>query len=237
MQRSYDQVQHDISLQKLPVVIAMDRAGLVGEDGPTHHGVFDISLFRTLPDTVVMAPADENELQHMLATAFACGLPAVLRYPRGKGFGVKMDAEPVPLPLGRGRVLRKGRDLNFLAAGNRVHPALAAADLLKARGIDAGVADIRFIKPLDAELVNSLAAAAPVVTVEDNALAGGFGSAVLEHLNAAGIRAEVLRLGIPDAYVEQGKPEELYADLGLTPEGMAGAAAAWLGKIAAVKGN
>ncbi len=229
MQRSFDQVQHDISLQKLPVVIAMDRAGLVGEDGPTHHGVFDLSLFRSLPDTVLMAPADENELQHMLATAFACGLPAVLRYPRGKGFGVKMDEEPAPLPLGKGRVLRRGRDLNFLAAGNRVHPALKAAELLKSRGIDAGVADARFVRPLDGDLVRELAAL-PLVTVEDNALAGGFGSAVLEFLNAEGLCARVLRLGIPDAYVEQGKPEELYADLGLDPEGLAAAAAGWLAK-------
>lgn len=230
MQRSYDQVQHDVSLQKLPVVIAMDRAGLVGEDGPTHHGVFDIAIFRTLPDVVVMAPADENELQHMLATAFACRLPALLRYPRGRGFGVQMDAEPAPLPLGRGRVLARGRDLTFLAIGNRVHPALKAAQLLKDLGVDAGVADLRFVKPLDGALVRELAAAGPLVTVEDGSLAGGFGSAVLEFLNAEGLSPKVLRLGIPDAYVEQGKPEELYEDLGLTAARIAEGAAAWLGK-------
>ncbi len=235
MQRSFDQVQHDISLQKLPVVIAMDRAGLVGEDGPTHHGVFDMSIFRTLPDVVVMAPADENELQHMLATSLACGKPVLLRYPRGKGFGVPMDDEPAPLPVGKGRVLSRGRDLNFLAVGNRVHPAVKAAELLKARGIDAGVTDMRFVKPLDAALVTELAAAGPLVTVEDNALAGGFGSAVLEHLNSAGVQARVLRLGIPDAYVEQGKPDELYADLGLSPEGLADSADAWLGRDHLVK--
>ncbi|PKM98277.1 MAG: 1-deoxy-D-xylulose-5-phosphate synthase [Elusimicrobia bacterium HGW-Elusimicrobia-3] len=229
MQRSYDQVQHDVSLQRLPVVIAMDRAGIVGEDGPTHHGVFDMAIFRTLPDVVAMAPADENELQHMLATAFACGRPALLRYPRGRGYGVPMDPEPAPLPLGRGRVLSRGRDLNFLAIGNRVHPALEAASLLKASGIDAGVADMRFIKPLDEELVRELAAAGPLVTVEDGALTGGFGSAVLEFLNAEDIPARLLRLGIADAYVEQGRPEELYADIGISPERMAAAAAAWLG--------
>lgn len=228
MQRSFDQVQHDVSLQKLPVVIAMDRAGLVGEDGPTHHGVFDISLFRTLPDVVAMAPADENELRHMLATALDCGLPALLRYPRGRGFGVPLDPEPKVLPLGKGRVLSRGRDVNFLAIGSRVHPAVKAAELLKASGIDAGVADMRFIKPLDGALIRELAAAGPVITVEDNALAGGFGSAVLELLNEQGLQARVLRLGIGDAYVEQGKPEELYADVGLTPEKMAGAAAHWL---------
>ncbi len=235
MQRSFDQMQHDVSLQKLPVVIAMDRAGIVGEDGPTHHGVFDISLFRMLPDTVLMAPADENELQHMLATAFACRLPALLRYPRGKGFGVAMDPEPAVLPLGKGRLLSRGRDVNFLAIGNRVHPAVKAAGLLKGLGIDAGVADMRFVKPLDGELVGELAACGPLITVEDNALAGGFGSAVLEYLNTAGIAAEVLRLGIPDAYVEQGKPEELYEDLGLTAEKIADGAAAWLGKKDLVK--
>lgn len=232
MQRSYDQVQHDVSLQRLPVVIAMDRAGLVGEDGPTHHGVFDMAVFRTLPDVVAMAPADENELQHMLATAFACGLPALLRYPRGRGYGVPMDPEPKALPVGRGRILSRGRGLNFLAIGNRVHPALRAAELLKASGIDAGVADMRFIKPLDGELIRELAAAGPLVTAEDGALAGGFGSAVLEFLNAEDIQARVLRLGIADAYVEQGKPEELYDDTGLSPERMAAAAAAWLGRHA-----
>ncbi|MDD2806794.1 MAG: 1-deoxy-D-xylulose-5-phosphate synthase [Elusimicrobiales bacterium] len=235
MQRSFDQVQHDVSLQKLPVVIAMDRAGLVGEDGPTHHGVFDISLFRMIPDVTVMAPADENELQHMLATAFACGLPALLRYPRGRGFGVPMDPAPLALPLGKGRLLSRGRDLNFLAIGNRVHPAVKAAQLLKGLGIDAGVADLRFVKPLDAELVKELAQAGPVVTVEDNSLAGGFGSAVLEYLNASGVEAKVLRLGIPDSYVEQGKPEELYSDVGLTPEKIAAAAADWLAKRLQVK--
>ncbi len=230
MQRSFDQVQHDVSLQKLPVVIAMDRAGIVGEDGPTHHGVFDISIFRTLPDVVLMAPSDENEMQHMLATAFACGLPVLLRYPRGKGYGVEMDAQPAPLALGKGRLLARGKDVNFLAIGNRVYPALKAAQLLKGLGIDAGVADMRFIKPLDGDLVRELAAAGPLVTVEDNSLAGGFGSAVLEFLNTEGLTAGVLRLGIPDAYVEQGKPEELYEDLGLTADRIAASAAGWLAK-------
>ncbi len=235
MQRSFYQVQHDVSLQKLPVVIAMDRAGLVGEDGPTHHGVFDISLFRMIPDVTVMAPADENELQHMLATAFACGLPALVRYPRGRGFGVPMDPEPFPLPMGKGRLLSRGRDVNLLAIGNRVHPAVKAAQLLKDLGIDAGVADMRFVKPLDTELVKELAQAGPLITVEDNSLAGGFGSAVLEYLNSSGIEAKVLRLGIPDSYVEQGKPEELYSDVGLTPEKIAASAADWLAKFAQVK--
>ncbi|PIU17682.1 MAG: 1-deoxy-D-xylulose-5-phosphate synthase [Elusimicrobia bacterium CG08_land_8_20_14_0_20_59_10] len=227
MQRSFDQVMHDVALQKLPVVIAMDRAGIVGEDGPTHHGVFDISLFRMLPGVVVMAPADENELQHMLVTALHCGLPALLRYPRGRAFGVPLDAAPAVLPLGKGRTLLPGRAMNFLAIGNRVHPAVKAAELLKARGIDAGVADMRFIKPLDTELVAQLAAAGPLVSVEDNVLAGGFGSAVLEYLNTAGLDAPLLRLGIGDAWVEHGKPEELYEGAGLTAEKIAASAAEW----------
>lgn len=236
MQRSFDQVQHDVSLQGLPVVIAMDRAGIVGEDGPTHHGVFDLSLFRMVPDLVIMAPADEDELRHMLATALACARPAMLRYPRGRGFGVPLEGEPRVLPLGKGRLLSRGRDVNFLAIGNRVHPALKAAELLSAYGVEAGVADMRFAKPLDGGLIKKLAAEGPLVTVEDNALAGGFGSAVLEYLNAEGLDARVLRLGIPDAYVEHGRPEELYAEAGLTPEKMAGAVSAWLaGRPAAKK--
>ena len=199
MQRSFDQVMHDICLQKLPVVIAMDRGGLVGEDGPTHHGVFDLGLFRMLPDIAVMAPADEDELQHMLYTALALNMPVVLRYPRGKGFGVDMAPELKRLQLGKGRLHSKGLDVNILAIGNRVHPAIKAAELLKARGVDAGVADMRFIKPMDGELIKELAGAAGrLVTVEDNALETGFGSAVLEYLNANDIRSDVLRLGIPD---------------------------------------
>jgi 1-deoxy-D-xylulose-5-phosphate synthase len=145
-----------------------------------------------------------------------------------------MDAAPAPIPVGKGRILASGRDLTFLAIGNRVHPALKAAELLKKAGIDAGVADMRFVKPLDTELVRTLAAAGPLITVEDNALAGGFGSAVLEYLNVSGSDARLLRLGIPDAYVEHGKVDELYADLGLDAEGLARCASAWLRKKALV---
>ncbi|OGS68225.1 MAG: 1-deoxy-D-xylulose-5-phosphate synthase [Elusimicrobia bacterium RIFOXYB2_FULL_62_6] len=232
MQRSFDQVMHDVALQKLPVVIAMDRAGGVGEDGPTHHGVFDLGLFRMLPGVAVMAPADEDELQHMLFTAFALKMPVLLRYPRGKGFGVEMAPEPKLLALGKGRILRRGKDVNILAVGNRVHPAVKAAELLKARGIDAGVADMRFIKPLDGGLIAALAAASGrLVTVEDNALMCGFGSAVLEHLNENAIQSTLLRLGIPDRYVEQGRPDELYEELGLASANMADSIAGWLEKV------
>ncbi|MBU2572882.1 MAG: 1-deoxy-D-xylulose-5-phosphate synthase [Elusimicrobia bacterium] len=230
MQRSFDQVMHDIALQKLPVVIAMDRAGVVGEDGPTHHGVFDLGLFRMLPDVAVMAPADEDELQHMLYTAFALNMPVMLRYPRGKGFGVDMAAELKLLPLGKGRIINKGKAVNILAIGNRVHPAIKAAELLKAGGIDAGVADMRFVKPLDGELITEMAAASKrLVTVEDNALMGGFGSAALEYLNENAIQSTVLRLGIPDRYVDQGRPDELYDELGLNSAKMADRIAEWLG--------
>ena len=231
MQRSFDQVMHDISLQKLPVVIAMDRGGLVGEDGPTHHGIFDLGLFRMLPDLAVMAPADEDELQHMLYTAFALNMPVMLRYPRGKGFGVDMSPEFKRLPLGKGRILSKGRDVNILALGNRVHPAIKAAELLKARGLDAGVADMRFLKPLDGGLIKEMAGASGrLVTAEDNALATGFGSAVLEYMNENAIQSDVLRLGIPDHYIEQGRPDELYEDLGLSSGKMADRIAEWFKK-------
>ncbi len=231
MQRSFDQVMHDICLQKLPVVIAMDRAGLVGEDGPTHHGVFDIGLFRMLPDIAVMAPSDEDELQHMLRTALDLNMPVVIRYPRGKGFGVEMAPAPVRLPLGKGRVISRGKDVNILAIGNRVHPAVKTAELLRASGIDAGVSDMRFVKPLDGELIRELAGASGrLVTAEDNALETGFGSAVLEFLNLNGLQPAVLRLGIPDRSIEQGRPEELYEELDLTSGKMADRIKEWLNK-------
>ena len=229
MQRSFDQVMHDVCLQKLPVVIAMDRAGLVGEDGPTHHGVFDLGLFRMLPDLISMAPADEDELQHMLYTALQLNAPVVLRYPRGKCFGVEMAPQLKLLPLGKGRIISKGRDVNILAIGNRVHPAIKAAELLKARGIDAGVADMRFLKPLDGELIKELAGVSGrLVTTEDNALDTGFGSAVLEYLNANSIQSSVLRLGIPDRYIEQGRPDELYDDVGISSAKMSDSISTWI---------
>ena len=228
MQRAFDQVMHDIALQKLPVVICMDRAGIVGEDGPTHHGVFDMGMFRMLPDITSMAPADENELQNMLATALSLEKPVLLRYPRGKGFGVALDAEPQILPIGKGRILSKGKDVNFLAIGNRVHPAEKACEILKKQGIDAGISDMRFIKPLDTEIIREMASAGPIITVEDNALAAGFGSSVLEYLNAEGIKAQVFRLGIPDQWIEHGKADLLYADISLTPETMADRVSEWM---------
>jgi 1-deoxy-D-xylulose-5-phosphate synthase len=222
-QRAYDQVFHDICLQKLPVTLALDRAGLVGDDGPTHHGVFDLSYLRHLPEMTVMAPKDENELQHMIKTAVCADHPIALRYPRGAGFGVSLDQELHTIPIGTGEMLQDGDDLAIVAIGATVYPAMEAAALLRARGIMAAVLNARFVKPLDRDLI--LAAARRtgcLVTVEENALHGGFGSAILELLEQeeiTGIR--VKRIGIPDRYIEQGSQAQLRKDLGLDAAGIA----------------
>lgn len=215
-QRCYDQILHDICLQKLPVVFALDRAGLVGEDGPTHHGVFDLSFLRDIPNLILAAPADENEMQHMLKTAFDAKAPFVLRYPRGTGFGVKLDDEPQDLPIGKGVWIKKGKDATILAIGNRVHPALAAAEALKKHKIDCGVVNMRFVKPLDTQIIDeALKVSKHLVTVEDNMLAGGFGSAVAEYLADKQANFKLLRLGIGDEFVEHGKVANLFDKLGL----------------------
>ena len=215
-QRCYDQILHDICLQKLPVVFALDRAGLVGEDGPTHHGVFDLSFLRDIPNLILAAPADENEMQHMLKTALDAKAPFVLRYPRGTGFGVKLDDEPQNLPIGKGVWLKKGKDATILAIGNRVHPALAAAEALKKHKIDCGVVNMRFVKPLDTQIIDeALKVSKHLVTVEDNMLAGGFGSAVAEYLADKQANFKLLRLGIGDEFVEHGKVANLFDKLGL----------------------
>ncbi|MDR0952903.1 MAG: 1-deoxy-D-xylulose-5-phosphate synthase [Elusimicrobiota bacterium] len=218
-QRCYDQIQQDICLQKLPVVFALDRAGVVGEDGPTHHGVFDISLFRNIPGLIIAAPADENELQHLLKTAFDAKAPFILRYPRGSGFGVKMDDELKALPVGKGHWLKKGTDVNILAIGNTVHNSLKAIELLKEQGINAGVVNMRFAKPLDTKIIKDALALSPnIITVEDNVLIGGLGSAVAEYLSDENLQAKLLRLGIKDEFVEHAKQSELYEDIGISAE-------------------
>jgi len=228
--RAYDQVFHDICLQKLGVTLALDRAGLVGDDGPTHHGVFDLSYLRHLPDLVVMAPKDENELQHMLKTAVYAGGPTALRYPRGAGFGVAMDREPLALEVGKGEIVADGNDLAIVAIGVTVNAALKAAETLKARGIGACVINARFVKPLDRQLILAEARRTGcLVTVEENALLGGFGSAVLELLEEERITGvRIKRLGIPDRYIEQGSQAQLRKDLGLDAEGIAAAVEAFL---------
>ena len=228
LQRGFDQVAHDVCLQNLPVTFAVDRGGLVGEDGPTHHGVFDLGFLRLIPNITVMAPADENELRHMLRTALTLDGPAALRYPRGLGVGVALDPEPRALPVGKGTRLKDGSAVTILAIGDRVHPALAAAHLLDDQGIDTGVINMRFVKPLDEELVRAAAAATPrLVTVEDNALPGGFGSAVLEAVSGSG--AQVLRLGIPDRWIEHGSLSQLYDLTGISSQKIAQRVAEWLG--------
>lgn len=218
-QRCYDQILHDVALQKLPVVFALDRAGVVGEDGPTHHGVFDLSFLRSVPDLVLAAPADENELQHMLKTGLYCGRPFVLRYPRGAGFGVEMDAKMKTLDIGKGVWLKKGTDLTIAAIGNRVHPALQAANALEKQGVSCGVINMRFVKPLDTQILDEALQISPrIVTVEDNALIGGFGAAVAEYLADKGAAFRLLRLGIPDQFVEHAKSAQLYEQLGLNAQ-------------------
>ena len=229
LQRGYDQIEHDVCLQGLPVVFCLDRGGLVGEDGPTHHGVFDFSYLRMIPGMAIMAPAEENELQHMLKTALDHAGPCALRYPRGSGMGRPMDPAPASLPWGRGVRLRAGRDLTFLAVGGRVQACLEAAELLEGKGVLAGVLNMRFIKPLDLDLLKEAASQTEkLVTVEDNALAGGFGSAVLEALSDASLRENsVLRLGIPDSFVMHGAPGLLYESVGLDPAGIAQRVLEW----------
>lgn len=222
MQRCYDQAVHDVALQNLPVVFALDRAGLVGEDGPTHHGAFDLSFLRSTPNLIIAAPADENELGHMLKTALDCAKPFVLRYPRGAGFNVPVDEELQTLPVGKGVWLKKGKDVTIVAIGNRVHPALEAADMLTKQGLDAGVINARFAKPLDTEILDEALKVSPrIVTVEDNSLCGGFGSAVAEYLTGQAKPFRLLRLGLPDEFIEHGKVSLLYEQLGLTPQKMA----------------
>lgn len=230
VQRGYDQVFHDICLQHLPVTIAMDRAGLVGDDGPTHHGVFDLSYLRHLPGITLMAPKDENELRHMLKTSVYSGAPMALRYPRGAGYGVELDPELKTLEIGKGEQLAEGSDLCIIAIGSSVYPALQAAESLKQKGISAGVINARFVKPLDADLILSAArATGRIMTVEENALQGGFGSAVLELIHDNSLQdVKVKRIGIPDRYIEQGSQAQLRKDLGIDAEGIAAAVEAFL---------
>jgi 1-deoxy-D-xylulose-5-phosphate synthase len=226
LQRGYDQIVHDVCLQQLNVVFAMDRAGLVGDDGPTHHGAFDISYLRCLPHMVLMAPRDESMLVHMLHTALDWDVgPVALRYPRGEAEGVALPRRPELIEVGRGEVLREGERVALLGYGYGVPLALGAADLLAdEHGVEPTVADARFAKPLDAELVERLAADHDVlVTVEENVLAGGFGSAVLEEMAERDLlgEARVLRVGLPDRYVTHGKPALIREEVGLTPEALA----------------
>ncbi|QND84916.1 1-deoxy-D-xylulose 5-phosphate synthase [Chromobacterium vaccinii] len=216
LQRGYDQLIHDVALQNLPVMFALDRAGLVGADGPTHAGAFDLSYLRCIPNMTVMAPSDENECRQLLYTAFQLDTPTAVRYPRGTGPGAEIQQQMEALPIGKGVVRRQGEKIAILAFGSMVHPALAAAEQL-----DATVADMRFVKPLDAELIRELAQTHElIVTVEENVVMGGAGSACVEALQAMRLAAPVLQLGLPDDYVEHGDPALLLSLCGLDAAGI-----------------
>jgi 1-deoxy-D-xylulose-5-phosphate synthase len=226
LQRAFDQIVHDVCLQNLNVVFAMDRAGLVGDDGPTHHGVFDIAYLRPLPNMVLMAPRDEAMLVHMLRTALVHNGPIALRYPRGNGIGVELPAEPVALQVGTGEILREadgsGTRVALLGYGSGVGKALQAADLLIAHGLSVTVADARFAKPIDVALAAQLASEHDLlVTVEEGVLAGGFGSAVWETLSDQGMTPRIMRVGLPDRYVTHGSPALLHEEVGFTGERIA----------------
>lgn len=222
LQRGFDQLLHDVCIQNLPVLFALDRAGVVGSDGPTHHGVFDISYLRLIPNLTIISPKDENELQHMLATALDMGSPVAVRYPRGSGIGVPLDQILRTLPVGKGELLRKGgAGIAIFAVGNMVATAIRAADIMLEQGVDVSVVNVRYIKPLDEELLLQFADDR-IFTVEDNVLHGGFGSAVLELFSSNGFSVSgITRIGYPDCYIEQGEQQELFERYGLTPEAIA----------------
>jgi 1-deoxy-D-xylulose-5-phosphate synthase len=216
LQRAYDQLIHDVAIQNLPVVFAIDRAGLVGADGPTHAGSFDLSYLRCIPNMTVMTPADENECRQMLYTAFKLDTPTAVRYPRGTGPGVKVKKDMQALPVGRGEIRRQGEKIALLAFGSMLAPCLSAAEELNAT-----VANMRFVKPLDDDLVASLAASHDLlVTVEENTVLGGAGGAVTESLNSQRINVRVLQLGLPDVFIDQGDHAQMLADCGLDKDGI-----------------
>jgi len=221
MQRAYDSVLHDVCLQNLPVTFAMDRGGLVGADGPTHHGVFDLSFLRHIPNLTFVVPRNEVELRRTMKTAALSDGPFAYRYPRGNGVGLPLDGAIDPFEIGKGELLRKGKDALIIAVGVMVNEALEAAKLLSEQGIEVAVADARFVKPLDTNLILEQAGQVPlVVTAEENVLQGGFGSAVLELLSDAGLNPHIIRIGIPDQFVEQGTQAELRTQLGINAAGM-----------------
>jgi 1-deoxy-D-xylulose-5-phosphate synthase len=217
LQRAYDQILHDVCLESLHVVFALDRGGIVGEDGSTHHGLFDLCYLRNLPNMVVMAPKDENEMRRMLVTALKHNGPIALRYPRGAGTGVIFDKDIQPIPIGKGELLKDGEDVLILAIGRTVHEALDARSELSEQGISAAVVNCRFVKPLDIDLISSLAKKIPrIITVEENVRQGGFGSAVLEGLNDCGITGyQMERIGIVDTFVEHGPQKLLRSKYGI----------------------
>ena len=225
LQRGYDQIVHDVALPRLPVTLALDRAGLVGEDGPTHHGTFDLSYLHHIPGLVVMAPKDLSELAAMLRTGIELGAPAAVRYPRGEGTDPP-EGEVAAIPVGKAELLSPGDAVAIVAVGTMVAPAQVAAEILAEQGVHAALVNARFVKPLDIELICELASACGrVVTIEENAVAGGFGSAVAGALQERGLCVPILPLGLPDRFIEHASREHLLADLGLEPQAIASAVA------------
>ena len=216
MQRAYDQIIHDVAIQNLPVLFAIDRAGLVGADGPTHQGAFDISFLRTIPNMVIMTPSDENECRMMLTTGYQLNQPAAVRYPRGTGSCVTLSTELETLPVGKGQIVRQGQSIALLCFGTLLHQAKSVAEKL-----DATLVDMRFVKPLDAELLKTITAQHDVlVTIEENAVQGGAGSAVNEWMMTQRVLIPVLNIGLPDRFIEQGTQEEIYHVLRLNSAGI-----------------
>jgi 1-deoxy-D-xylulose-5-phosphate synthase len=231
LQRAFDEIIHDVALPKLPVVFCLDRGGVVGEDGPTHHGMFDLAYLRMIPNLAVAAPRDEAQLGGLLACALAQNLPMAIRYPRGVGQGLELPSTPKPLPFGKGETVREGKDGAIVAIGRMVRTALDAAEKLAKEGLDLAVFDLRFLKPLDEEKLTELARKHDKwLTVEDGVIAGGMGSAILEFVSAQGLGVQIERLGFPDRFVEGGAVSKLLSRYGLDEKGIVTAAKVWWGK-------
>ena len=230
LQRAYDQVLHDVCLPNLPVTFAIDRAGIVGEDGPTHQGLFDLSYLRSLPNMVLMAPKDENELQHMIKTAIEYNGPSAVRYPRGSGEGVKLDKDIKTIEIGRAEIIKDGNDAVILTIGNTVYPSIEASTILSGKGIDAAVVNMRFVKPIDRAMIKDFCKKTGFIfTVEENVLQGGFGSAVLEVLEEEGLNnIKVKRIGLPDKFIEHGSQSIIREKYHLTPSAIASAISEFL---------
>jgi 1-deoxy-D-xylulose-5-phosphate synthase len=231
LQRAYDQIIVDVCLQNLPVVFAVDRSGIVGQDGPTHHGAFDLSFFRHVPNMVLMSPKDENELRQMLYSAFVYNRPVAIRYPRGEAQGVPMDETFKEIPLGTWEILKEGEELTIIACGNMVYPALDVAEELEKEGINIGVINGRFIKPMDSNMLSEIALRTKkILTLEENTLMGGFGSGVMELLSKEEILVPIKSMGIPDTFITHGSQKKLRNALGIDREGIKKAIKEWLKK-------
>ncbi|MCX7965130.1 MAG: 1-deoxy-D-xylulose-5-phosphate synthase [Syntrophorhabdaceae bacterium] len=231
LQRAYDQIMLDVCLQNLPVVFAVDRSGIVGQDGPTHHGAFDLSYFRHMPNMIIMSPKDENELRHMLYSAYMYRKPVAVRYPRGEILGVALDRDLKEIPIGKWEILKNGKDLAIIATGNMVLPSLEASHILEKEGIEAMVINGRFIKPIDkAMLLDAAFQTKKIITVEENSVIGGFGSGILEILSEEGVVVPVKSIGIPDIFIPHGSQHTLRHSLCLNKEGIARKVLDWLRK-------